>query len=224
MNSLKNLSVKELKEKCYEQTQKFYKQKVHDTKYCYELFRRCFEDDCDTALSAIYSVYKPHVWHWVKNHKYFYEIDAIEEEIVIDSMSHFIFAVRRHPFSHFPSVGALLAYWRICVNSIIMTQWRKSEWRKTIQDSNIAFKEEICYDKQIIKSAVWERIQQVLKNKDDLLLARLIYLYNMKPRHISKEYPEIWDTSNQVRVAQQRMKRKLNRDKPLYELLMDLYQ
>jgi hypothetical protein len=222
MNSLKILNVSELKAKCHEQTQRFYKQKIHDTKYCYELFRRFFEDNCDVSLSAIYTIYKPHVWHWVKSHKYFYEIDAIEEEVVIDSMSHFIFAVRRHPFSHFPTISALLAYWRICVNSIIMSQWRKSERRKTVQDPYPAFKEEVFYDKEIIKNAVWERIQQILKNKDDRLLARLIYIYNMKPRQITKEYPGIWNTSNDVRVAQQRMKRHLNKDKTLHELLMEL--
>lgn len=222
MDTLKNMSIKILTDNCREQTQRYYRQEKHDTKYCYELFRRFFEDNCDKALNALYTVYKPHVWHWVKSHRYFYKINATEDEIIIDSMSHFVFALRRHPFSHFSTIGALLSYWRMCVNSIIMNQWHRNERRKALENAGWDSKEVLSFDNNVLKTTIWERVQKILQNSDDQMLARLIYLYDMKPRQIVKEHPEIWNDPDTVRVAQQRIKRHLKKDNTLFELLMEL--
>ena len=222
MNPLKELNLKELKEKCSEQTRNFHKNEKHTTKFCFELFRRSFDDKCDTSIGIIYNIYKPLVYHWVKNHKYFYEIDISVEEVVLDSMSHFIFALRQYPFSNFTSLGALLAYWRKCVHTVILTERRKNE-RKTMNLDDLPnLAGEYDYEKQIIVKDIWDRIKEILTDPNDLLLSRLIFVYNMKPRHIAKEYSEKWSDPNDVRVNQQKIKRHLQKDDKLLALLKEI--
>jgi len=222
MNPLKELSLKELKEKCREQTQNFHKGEEHNTSFCFEIFRRAFEEKCDTSIGIIYNIYKPLIYHWVKNHKYFYDINIPADEIVLDSMSHFIFALRRYPFSNFTSLGALLSYWRKCVHSVILMERRKNE-RKTINLDDVHnLAEETDYEKKMIVTEIWERIKETLSDSKDILLSRLIFIYNMKPRHIAEEYPEIWKEPNDVRVNQQKIKRHLRNDEKLRHLLKEI--
>lgn len=221
MKEILNLPVKELKAKCAEQTQLYYKRKKHNMMFCYELFRRFFEEGCEASLGAFYAVYKPQIRHWIKCHKYFPGIEAGMDETISDSLSHFVFALRRHSFGDFASIGALLAYWRICVHSVIMLQWRKIERRKALEQAVPLPRDENIPERDILKNTIWKRVCAVLSSEPDRLLARLVYIYGMKPRQIAAEYPGIWSESDAVRVAQQRIKRRLQKDKALNELLKE---
>ncbi|MBN2440229.1 MAG: hypothetical protein JXJ04_02760 [Spirochaetales bacterium] len=222
MDPLKELSLKELKEKCREQTQNFHKGEEHTTRYCYELFRRAFEEKCDISVGIIYNIYKPLVLYWVKNHSYFNELNLEVDGIVMDSMSQFIFALRRYPFSNFSSLGALLAYWRKCVHTVLLTERRKNE-RKMIDLEDVSdLACEPNYEKQIIVKELWNHMKVILPESKDLLLSRLLFVSDMKPRTIVKEFPEIWKETNDVRVNQQKIKRILRKDEKLLDLLKEI--
>ncbi len=219
MNNLKVLTIKEVKEKCDAETQKYLRREAHLTDFCYELFRRCFEDGCDAAIGMIHAIYKPLVFNWVRNHKYFRRIEIPADEVVLDALSHFIFSAKRHAFPDFATVAALLAYWRKCVHTVIMTEWRKNQRTALDTDEAECVAEAHDFDNALIAEGVWERIGEILTEPNDLLLSRLIFVYNMKIRHIVKEYPEIWKEPNEVRVHRQRIKRCLARDERLRGLL-----
>jgi hypothetical protein len=222
MDTLKALNVKEVKERCESETQKYLRREAHTTEFCYELFRRFFEDRCDPVIGMLHTIYRPLVSNWVRNHKYFHRIDVPSDEIVFDSLSHFIFSLKRHPFSDFATIAALLVYWRKCVHTIIMTEWRKRERIALRTDDRLECVEENDFDRDIIAKAVWERIRLLLTDPNDLLLARLVFVYNMKIRHIVKEYPAIWKDANEVRVDKQRIKRCLRKDERLLTLLQSM--
>ncbi|MBN2737010.1 MAG: sigma-70 family RNA polymerase sigma factor [Spirochaetales bacterium] len=224
MDEIKSLGVFQLKENCQEQTRLFYAQKNFTTSYCYELFRRFFEDNDQSALSALYTIYRPQLIHWIKNHKYFHQILSDEDEIAIDSLSHFIFALKRHQFSDFANIPALLAYWRICVHSVISLQWRKTQKQQFLHQQENKVQEDILFENQMLKAEVWQRIQKILPSEEDQRLAKLIFVYNMRPRHIAKDFSETWADPNSVRVAQQRIKRQLQKDDILLKLLKDLVE
>ncbi|MBN1699259.1 MAG: hypothetical protein JW881_17195 [Spirochaetales bacterium] len=219
MNLQNEISITELKKKCGEQTRKFHKGEEHTTRFCFELFRRFFEENCDEAIAAVYAIYRPLISHWVKKHKYFDENFMDKDEVVFDSMSNFIFSLRRYPFTNFTSIGALLSYWRKCIHTVIMSYWRKNKRSAMNIEDVSSLSGETDYERQVIAKDIWARVRTVLCNPDDILLSRLIFVYNMKPRHIAREYPEKWKVPDDVRVNQQRIKRQLQKDEQLLQLL-----
>ena len=100
-----------------------------------------------------------------------------------------------------------------------MTIWRKYSAIELDIDENCAIPAEDNMDKKIILKQAWKRIEELLKNPKELLLARLIFTQHLKPGRICKEFPRVWKDTNEIRVDQQRIKRKLQKDDILKKIL-----
>ena len=219
---LEKESVIILAERCRQETEKYFQKKKSNPCYCYELFNKAFSENSDIALNFIYTIYRPLVISWIQKHTFRKKIIRNEEELFFDSMSHFVFALKQRSMESFPSLSHILSYLCKCVHSVITAISRKypvSE-RSFDENCNIAYEDNV--DEKILLKQAWNRIEELLENPKEQLLARLIYTQNLKPRQILKEYPQMWQDTNEIRVDYQRIKRKLQKDDVLKEILKGL--
>ena len=227
---MEKYSVRDLQKNCQEQTQRYWNKLDFSTVYCYELFRRAFSENNDPSLSCIFEIYRPLVLNWIKKHPLFNQMQLDEDIIIYDSISQFVFAMRQKQFSDFTSIGRILNYFRKCVHTVIMLEWRKNKVKLISIDEQKVNQHEFQHyeysdgyniEQKIIAKEIWTRIEKILNDSNDSLLARLIFIQNMKPQQIVKAYPEFWQTTNDVRVSQQRIKRHIKNDNALKELLLE---
>ena len=210
-----------LAEYCKKETEKYFLKKKSNSCYCYTLFCRAFAEDSSTALNYLYTIYRPLVMDWINKHTYRNAIQCDDSELFFDSMSRFIFAMKQHNLEQFPSLAHVLSYMRKCVHSVITNLRRKAGVPAEPLDENLtaAAVHRDSLDEQILLKESWQRIEQVLIDGKELLLARLLFTQNLRPREILKEFPGQWQDTNEIRVDCQRIKRKLRKDKILLSLL-----
>ena len=207
-------SIDRLVEQCKTEIERFRKSLEHIDDYCYELFRRAFEDRNNEALASVYQVYYSFVMSWVHRHPAFDSGHMVDEYVVSDSMSQFIYNMRQKPLQDFPNVGAIMGYLKKCVHSAVIAERRQQERHQFMEQVPDVMIEQSTggIERQLMSAEIWDRIIQVLDDDEDVLLARLVFLQDLPPRAITDDYPHLWSDTNSVRVARQRITRKLRRD------------
>jgi hypothetical protein len=67
-NELSLLTLRSLCDRCHQESERFFAQKEHDPRFCYELFRRAFVHGNDHAWACLYEQYQKLVISWVMRH------------------------------------------------------------------------------------------------------------------------------------------------------------
>jgi hypothetical protein len=62
------LSLQSLCDRCHRESERFFAQKEHDPRFCYELFRRAFVHGNEWAWHCVYERYHKLVLSWVMRH------------------------------------------------------------------------------------------------------------------------------------------------------------
>ncbi len=204
-----------------------------DDNFCFELIRRAFALDDHYALGHVLTVYK-NVWSrfWIRDAKLF---DT--QSLTIDDFKSIAFVlVYQHlkgkAFSGFSSLTPLLAYFRVALVRTVAQYLRSSKHKQqvTLDDDPNEFLENIPApknprvetEKELVRLEVEKRIAYLLPDENDHLLFDCWAKQNLSRTEIVTAYSHIWENENAVRVALQRIRRRIVNDAPLNDLLRDL--
>ena len=216
--SLNSWTVEDIAEHCRQHIEKYRHRLNHDLSYCLELFRRAFEEKSEEAFRLLYQTYVGLIYHWVYHHPYFSSLEMPADYYVADSMSHFFLTVQGN-FERFKSVPAILSYWQKCVNTVVLNHGRKKQVSTVPIEKIKKYAEEVDLDERLVQTATWQRVESLLPEYKDRLLARLVFVQALKPKEIVEHYSAIWPQTNDVRVDRQRITRRLGSDSVLRQLL-----
>lgn len=207
-------TVTELAEQCAEENARFRLLRQSDSRHCFELFRRAFQDSLSDALTQVYILYTPQVRRWVFGHAQFRFTGEPVDVFVSEAFANCYHNLRGQRFTGFPNVAAILAYLKMCVHSCIAMRLRNTRPELDIDEAHGAHTR-TDVDSRLSARQLWRRIEQVLTTADDRLLARLAFVQELKPADISRAYPAKWPTARDVSVSLQRIRRALRRDPQL---------
>jgi hypothetical protein len=215
---LNSWTVEAIAERCQQHIQKYRHRLDHDLSYCLELFRRAFEEKREEAYTFLYQTYISLIYHWVYQHPYFASLDMPVEYYVADCMGHFFLTMRGN-FERFESVPAILRYWQKCVNTVLLNEVRKKRVATVPIENMERYVDEEGMDGRLIQTAIWQRVESLLPENKDRLLAHLVFVQGLKPKQIVEHYSALWSETNEVRVDRQRITRCLVADSVLRQLL-----
>lgn len=223
--TLSDMSVKELAEACQEETIKFQQQKEHDTRYCFELFRRAFIEGEMMAFNHVYEIYLPQVERWVHRHPAFERVSGVKDaqDFASEAVMNFHQALQHgEKFNDFTYLAQVLQYLKMCVHSAICQEGRRQppEPPKPIGSDRKAGEVDPSDDStpeadvidDDMSERIWKRLEEIFPDEKDRLLCRCSYIYGMKPRDIAEEHPDLWDDARAVSVDKQRIQRNIFND------------
>jgi hypothetical protein len=230
--NLQYLTVNDLAQKCAEETKKFLLRTTLDSMYCFELFRRAICNRDNEAWSTICEQYKPMVadW-WVKPRLKLTSSDGDTEEIinkiVYRTYQKFWSALDSRKFSNFQNLKSLLAYLKMCVNSVIVDQGRLAgprsrdvdvdELENKIRDPGPA-PEEMVIDYEG-RQKFWDTIVTRLHDEAERLVVDQSFLIDLKPREIYNKFPEKFADVDEVYKIKQNVIARLRRDQEFRKFL-----
>jgi DNA-directed RNA polymerase specialized sigma24 family protein len=219
-------SNEELADRCAEESSK--KSNNRDDSYCFELIQRAFRREDQYALGFVLHIYKT-VWsrYWIRNAE---DFDA--HSSTIDDFKSIAFLKVYDQFKEsglttFESVSAFLAY---CQRTLVNT-WlgylRSAEVRHKgyqgeyddVDDSPSDDRSLAESEKKLVWEAVEKRVAVLLPNEEDRLLFRCWAKQELSYSEICETYPAMFTNENAVRVALQRIRRRLYGDTVLHDLL-----
>jgi hypothetical protein len=216
MAFLTSLSIEDLAQRCAEETEKFNSRQENNPEFCFELMRRALAEESDEAFTRIYQVYERQVLNWVYSHNRFSQTGESADFFALSAIRTFYFALRGEKFDRFPSLPQVLSYLKMCVHTAIAQYLRDQQPSAlTPLDSVNEVSHTIDLEGGIDVAELWSYICRLLPDDRDRLLARCVFLQDLKPRQIVTEFPSHWRNEREVSVALYRIRRVLRGDAEL---------
>jgi len=218
MTSAGELPINYLAQRCAEETEKFNRREVNDAQFCFELLRRALAEGAAEAFTLVYHVYEPQVMRWVKKHPRFEQTGEDSEFFAGAALRTFYFALSGPKFGHFASLPKVLQYLKLCVHTTIL-QYIRDQQPAATMPYELAGEVAETPDLGMRADAAdtWSHINQVLTDERDRLLARCVFLLDLKPRQIIAAYPGHWRNEREISVALYRVRRTLRNDPELQQ-------
>lgn len=208
-----SLSVDDLAQRCAEETDKFNRRQTNDAQFCFELLRRALADGSSEAFTHVYQVYERQVLAWVYSHSRFAQTGESADFFAGSALRTFYFALRGTKFEQFPSLPKVLSYLKLCVHTAIAQYIRDQQPVATTPLDDVT---EIAHTPDLGMRAdigeLWVYICRLLPEPRDRLLARCVFIQDLKPRQIVQEYGGLWGSEREVSVAIYRIRRVLRND------------
>ena len=220
MGSAASLPLDELSQRCAGETERFIRRQANDPQYCFEMLRRALADAQPEAFTRVYQVYERQVLIWVYGHSRFTQTGEDADYFASLAWSTFYFALRGPKFAGFTSLPQVLAYLKMCVHSAIAQYLRdQPPAALTLLDEAGEAAHTPDLGLQVDAAEVWECICRLLPDKRDRLLARCVFMQDLKPRQIVQSYPKQWGSEREVSLDLYRIRRVLRADPELRRLL-----
>jgi hypothetical protein len=218
MALLTTLSNEDLAQRCAEETEKFNSRQENNPEFCFELMRRALADESDEAFTRIYQIYERQVLNWVYSHNRFAQTGESADFFASSAIRTFYFALRGEKFGRFPSLPQVLSYLKMCVHTAIAQYLRDQQPTALTPLDNVhEISQSANLEGGIDVAELWVYICRLLPDERDRLLARCVFLLDLKPRQIVTEYPHQWRNEREVSVALYRIRRVLRGDTELQQ-------
>lgn len=215
--------------RCQVETQKFLQRKNHDTRYCFELFRRALEDPhLDTSKEVwgyVHRSYYKLTVGWVSRHKLFRftgeEADYFANVALTKMWLYFAKGTGR--FSHFTDLRSLLRFLQLCINSEIVDYYRKHVVR--IEPDNEENKNPIerlhaerpRFD-AVEQKELWAEVYNLTKTELERLWVYAYFELLLPPRKILEIFPQ-FETVKEVKKTGDTFMKRAKRNGQLKNFL-----
>jgi hypothetical protein len=207
-------NVDELAARCAEETARYYRHQPNDPAFCYELWRLACALGVTEALVHVFRLYEPMAARWAVRIKGIAATGETTEFFATHAVRKTVFRLRTD-FEKFATLGAILQFLKVCLIRDVRAQI-PDDRRPPISISDEPPIADPGNDSAEIEAdAVWARVCHLLPDEKDQLLARLTFIYDMKPRHVVQLHSELWSEEREVSVDLQRIRRILRRDRDL---------
>ncbi len=220
MSSAAMLSLDDLAQRCVKETENFSRRQASDPQYCFEMLRRALANELSEAFTRVYQIYERQVLIWVYAHSRFAQTGEDADYFASQAWSTFYFALRGPKFVGFSSLPHVLSYLKMCVHSAIAQYVRDQQpVALTALDDAKDLAHTLDLGTRIDAAEVWVCICRVLPNKHDRLLARCVFMQDLKPRQIVQAYPDQWRAEREASIDLYRIRRLLRNNAELRQLL-----
>lgn len=223
----KYLSLTDLAQSCTKETELFFQHRDHDTRYCFELFRRAIHENDQIAWEMIFTQYQSLVTGWVKQHRGFEASGEEAQFFVTGAFAKISSVLTIEKFDKFSDLQSLLYYLKMCVHSVI-TDYNRTGDRA---QQHLSF-EELQIDIKVSGPAIedlavgrlerqdfWEWIGERLNDEKERMVMRGIFVLALKPREICDHYAGKFTGVEEVYRIKQNVLARLRRDSEFRKLL-----
>ncbi len=223
----KNLSLIDLAHHCAEETEFFFQHRDHDTRYCFELFRRAIHQGDQSAWKTIYDQYEPLVAGWVRQHRGFEASGEEAQFFVTGAFAKISSNLTSEKFAKFSDLQPLLYYLKMCVHSVItdynrvaggvFQQVSLDQLSLHTRDADPATEEIVMtgFDNR----ALWSQLTDRLNDEKERLVMHGVFVLALKPRELCDHYADKFSDVEEVYRIKQNVLARLRRDAAFRKLL-----
>jgi hypothetical protein len=223
----KNLNLSDLAHNCAEETELFFQHRDHDTRYCFELFRRAIRENNQFAWETIFNQYESLVTGWVKQHRGFEASGEEAQFFVTGAFAKISSNLTSEKFTKFSDLQSVLYYLKMCVHSVItdfnrvagsaFQQVSLDELQSNVKENSPAT-EEIVLDR-FDNQALWDQLTERLNDEKERLVMQGVFILALKPRELCDHYAGKFSDVEEVYRIKQNVLARLRRDAEFRKLL-----
>jgi DNA-directed RNA polymerase specialized sigma24 family protein len=224
---LQRLSLSGIAHRCATETERFFARLRHDSRFCFELFRRAIADGSQRAWELVYVQYHALVTGWVRRHTAFPTCGEEAPYLVNRAFEKMWSAMSPPKFARFPNLKSVLRYLQMCAASVVVDAARKADppgvdveaetlpvggapGGRAVDDHALA---------QVHRREFWEAIEARLNDEEERCVVYGSYVLGLKPGQILEEYPDTFDDVRAIYRVKENVLARLRRDKVLHAFL-----
>ncbi|KPJ94188.1 MAG: hypothetical protein AMJ53_05755 [Gammaproteobacteria bacterium SG8_11] len=221
------LSLSDLVHNCAEETDLFFQHRDHDTRYCFELFRRAIHENNQYAWEIIFNQYQPLVTGWVRQHPGFETSGEETQFFVTGTFAKISSILTVEKFDNFSNLQSLLSYLKMCVHSVI-TDYNRTADRANLDisfddiqyeiESTDPAPEKVVSDK-LDNKTLWTQLNKRLNNEKERLVIYGIFVLALKPRELCIHFKNVFTEVEEVYLIKQNVMARLRRDSEFRKFL-----
>jgi hypothetical protein len=225
------LSIRQLAERCQEETARYQRTQQSDPTYCFDLFHQALAQQVEAAWSAIVTQYEDLVTHWAYGFGAgdLAEVPAVFVNEAFSRM--WQYGRKAETIARLDNLGKCLSYLKKCVWSAVEEgrQHRQqavlvTDWRKLGADHPTLPGPEIPVGLENLRQVVWETLAELVQNETEHRVAELTWVYDLKPRQIQAAYPTQFASAAEVSQIKKNILKRLQRNEILMERLRALLE
>lgn len=215
------LDLPDLINRCEEDISLYFQGQNVDAMHCYELFRRCLQKRDHDAWEGVYTLFGPQVARWVRSHNLFSDSGEEVSYFVNRALEKMWSAIPPDKFARYSNLKPLLSYLKMCVGSAVIDHYRKQE-RSQLgleklrgQIKTNAMPQNLRTD----NSQLWERLNQIMKNKKERVVLYASFVIGSKPKEIDVEFSGVFSSVKEIYRIKENILSRLRRDRGMIEFL-----
>lgn len=217
-------SLNEVARRCREETERFFQRLVHDTRYCYELFRRALAQRDGEAFELLMLNYRSLMDSWVRRHPKFSQTGEDAELFANTAFERLWMAIPPANFGHFPDLRALLRYLQMCAHCSVADYVRSTQQTVSLEpaDPDAPPRELPAPEAGLSaaeKSEIWKAVAVEMRTEKERIVLHCCYALDMKPSEIYQAYPTVFASVQDVYRTKQNVLERLRRNEALRRFL-----
>ncbi|MCB9007693.1 MAG: sigma-70 family RNA polymerase sigma factor [Ardenticatenaceae bacterium] len=237
-NELNLLTFRSLCDRCHQESERFFAQREHDPRFCYELFRRAFVHGNQQAWACLYEQYQSLVLSWVMRHSLYTSLGEEADYFMNRAFEKMWQGIPAENFSKFPDLKSLLRYLQMCTNAVMVdfARWKEQAhlWDRANQSDNgseefdpfaTIMDEDEQPEREIaqreMQEILWQKLQAMCNNGKELLAIYGYFVLDLKPREIYDLYADSFSDVRDVSRTKDNFLARLRRNEEFKEFLDD---
>jgi hypothetical protein len=216
--NIQNLGMDDLGSQCARETNLYLRHQGHDTKYCFELFRRAFVEESKDAWEIICKQYQAMVTGWVSQHNAFAATREDPEYFVNGAFVKIFGTITADKFTKFSDLGYLLRYLKMCVHSVIMDYRRTADYESLNpledaleQPASDPSPEEQAMDRAN-RQMLWNLLRARLHDEKERVVIHATFVLDLKPQEILDYFRYVFNDIDEIYRVKQNVILRLRRD------------
>ena len=220
-----SLTITDLAQRCEQETNRYFRRREHDPRYCFELFRRAIQHGDQSVWENIYPCYNALVASWVKQHPGFESTGEKVEYFVNGAFGKLSVTLTSERFRGFSDLGSVLSYLKLCVHSVIVDHNRAADQASlfSLDDASEEPSADPPPEAQVLERVsqheLWERITERLHDEKERSVMQGIFVFDLKPRELYDHSPTIFTDVHEIYRIKQNILARLRRDPEIRKFL-----
>ncbi len=196
-----------------------------DDSYAIELFRRAATDEDPFAWELIIEQYRPHVLACLRRHPAWGDRAELDDDYwTMRVFQRFWCAIKSNRLQKFEKLAAVLAYLKLCAQSVLLDEARSARVSAISLDS--AF--EASDARQDVAAQVlgrlsgrmlWQVVLSEAQDQQEHVVARMSWVRGMRPAEIYAARPSLFESVDDVYRIKRNLLMRLRRSPRLADLL-----
>jgi len=229
--NLQSMPLNDLAQQCAQETILYFKSRINDTRYCFELFRRAITESDGPAWDVIMTQYRPLVAKWVNRwadkHPNFPLAREEAEDFIAETFKRFWSHFTPDKFYKSQGLDGVLKYLKTCVNSAILDIWRKMRLRQFDQKREGEDEDDALDpvepgptpEETFQKGEIWKFIKMRLKDEKEHIVVYASFFLGLSPREILAEFPAVFRDIEEMYQCKANVLARLGRDPDIRDLI-----
>ena len=221
-DNLDGWSPAQLAQRCAAEQERYHQHLPSDDQYCLALFHRAMYQRDELAWSLIYQQFTPTLLAWLYQHRYAKLVLAQEKP---DSLVNAAFgnfwrstAASGAYTQRFLTLAGILGYLKMCLNTAVIDEMRRIQAHQH-EESGDPDPPPVDSPDHLGAQELWGLIERALPDRRELLVARLLFKFDYRPREVVQLFPKDFPTAQEVHRLTRNVLDRLRRNPALVRWL-----